>query len=181
MSESKVPNLPKPLRKLFLIIVVMAPLYWMVLTEDGRQTTDLLLLDMFGKDSINIKIDNLGSHVTEELFLSQFPDVTFVCRDQQSEFGDHICQSSIGSFNDLPSQHLSVYFKQDHLQAMKAIYQVAYHTKAVEKLEIEIKHQSQPLDPVTDLMQWRTTGGVVVMNRAEPQRPEDAAIIWIAN
>jgi hypothetical protein len=181
MSESKVPNLPKPVRTLFLIVLVISPLYWLIMTEHGRLSYDQMMLSLFGKDTISLMIENLGTDITEELFIEQFPEVEFVCEDRKTEFGNRLCQASLGAFNDLPSQHMSLFFMDNSLQALKVVYQLAYHHLAVEKMEVQIKAENQPLDPASEMIQWRTPTGVVLMNRLEPKRHEDAAILWLAN
>ncbi|OOZ45064.1 hypothetical protein [Solemya velum gill symbiont] len=180
MSESKAPNLPKPVRTLFLIVIVITPLYWLIMTEHGRLSYDQMLLSLFGKDTISLKIENLGADITEEMFLEQFPDVDIVCEDRSTEFGDRLCQASLGAFNELPSQHMSLFFSNNSLQALKVVYQLAYHDLAVEKMEIQVKAEGQPLDFSSEMIQWRTPAGVVLLNRIVPKRHEDAAIMWIA-
>jgi hypothetical protein len=181
MAKRKdVPNLPKPLRTLFMVAVVLAPIYWLIMTDSGRQTTDLMLLDLFGKDTIRLQISNLTSQASEDMFHEQFPDVTFVCADQATEYGNRICQSSVGSFNDLPSQHLLLFFSNNRLQAFKLTYQLSYHDVAVRRMENDIVDAGQALDPDAEILQWRTSGGLMVMQRARPQSHQDAAIMWIA-
>lgn len=179
-KRTDVPNLPKPLRTLFMIALVLAPIYWLMMTESGRETTDLMLLDLFGKDTMHLQVNNLTSDASEQLFIEQFPDVTFVCSDLATAYGNRICQSSLGSFNDLPSQHFQLYFANDRLQAFKLTYQLSYHDRALRRMENDILQAGQPLDPYSETLSWRTPGGVMVMQRAKPQSHQDAAIMWIA-
>ena len=52
-------------KNLLLLAMVLGPLYWLTLTEDGQIRTDVVLLTLFGKPELNLTIERLNSDLTE--------------------------------------------------------------------------------------------------------------------
>lgn len=173
----------KPFHKrLFLVVLVVAPMYWLVFTEDGRRRSDTLILwVMGGGDPIDLNFKALDSHYSMKDWKTVFDDIDWQCEDQTSAFGEQICFSKISSYNGIPAYYLSVFFQKDYVTAVKLAYRHQYHQKLGLDLQQQLGAPMQKTHETSenDMLQWQTDHGVVLI-KTELKQEEEASLIWLA-
>lgn len=115
------------LKRLYIVVILAAPLFWLILTDDGRRHTDLAILKLKGGETMEIQLKALHSSITEGRLQEQLPDTPFNCGPQATPFGDRLCQVQLASFNGLPARFAIAYFANNQIQALKVGYQRPYH------------------------------------------------------
>jgi len=171
-------------KKLLLLTIVLGPMVWLVLTEDGQRRTDLVLLYLFGKAELNLAIENLHSDMTETQFRELFPDLELVCDDGPNPFGDRLCSAQVGSFSAIPSRAFTLFLSGDELRAAKVNYRRAYHETLRRQLEGRIGAGNGPAPDgpagTKGPESWRVTDGLLLLPPQMPERDEDAALMWLS-
>lgn len=122
------------LKRLYIVVILAAPLFWLILTDEGHRYTDLAILKFKGGETMDIHLKALHSQLTEKGLQQQLPEVPFDCGAQASPFGDRLCQVQLASMNGLPSRFAIAYFANDRLQAFKVGYQRPYHNQLLQHL-----------------------------------------------
>jgi len=169
-------------KRLFLVFIVVAPMYWLLFTNDGRQRSDTLLLWMMGGSPIDINFKALDQQYSADDWKKVFSDIDWQCQYQASAFGDQFCYSKISSYNGIPAHYLSVFFKDDHVNAVKLAYRNQYH----QQLGLDLQQQlGTPLHKThqsaqNDMLQWHTGHGMVLI-KTELTPEEEASLIWLSN
>lgn len=170
-----------PLYKKFLLLaMVLGPLYWLTLTEDGQLRVDAVLLTLAGEPELNLTIEGLNSELTEAQFHQLFPDLALDCAPAATPFGDRACRVEIGLFNTLPARAFTLYLVGDRARAAR----VDYRPRSQGALEAQLRHrlgvtgQRDPDHP--DAQTWRVADGLVLMPATRPKDPSQAALFWLS-
>jgi hypothetical protein len=172
-------------KTLFIVLMVLAPLWWLTMTEDGQQRADGVLLRLLGHKPIDLKIEALDSQLTEAELKQVYPDLPWLCQDANTNFGNRVCTSEIGTYNGLPSRLIAFYFGNGQLTALKLNYRENYHVQLGSQL---IKQLGQPDVPVAisgegpapqNILQWHSDHGTVII-KEELNKGEEPAMLWLA-
>ena len=171
-------------KRLFLLCLVLGPFFWLVFTADGQRRTDLVLISLF-KDSetMDIAFANLQESARETDFRANFPQVSFVCEDRHTHFGDRVCASAIAAFNGTPASSASLYFLDQKLTAAKLVYQRAHQEHVLDQLqrELGLPVRSGDRGPDADVRRWNTEHGSVMVNIAPARTGNEPLVLWLSN
>jgi len=170
-----------PLYKKFLLLaIVLGPLYWLTLTEDGQWRVDSVLLTLAGKPKLNLAIEGLNGKLTEAQFHQLFPGLALDCAPAATPFGDRACRAEIGLFNTVPALAFTLYLAADQARAAR----VDYRPRSQGALEGQLRHrlrvsgQRDPDHP--DAQVWSVADGLVLMPAIQPKDPSQAALFWLS-
>jgi hypothetical protein len=170
------------LKRLYIIVVLAVPLYWLMLTDDGHRFTDTTILKLSGGKTMDIHLKALNSSITEKTLQQQLPDTPFSCNDHKTLLGDHLCQVKLASFNGIPARFAIAYFADDHLQALKVGYQRPYHRQLLDYLFATRgkpgtgDHISAPGAP--GFYRWHIGDGELVILDEQSLQGEEPALLW---
>jgi hypothetical protein len=170
------------LTRLYLIILLAAPLYWLILTDEGRRYTDLAILKMKGGETMELQLMALHSSITERRLQQQLPDTPFHCGPQATPFGDRLCQVQLASFNGLPARFAIAYFAGNQLQGLKIGYQRPYHTHLLGHL-VTTLGPAGPAGHLTPsdgpgLYQWRVGDGLLLALDENSLEGNEPSLLW---
>lgn len=169
----------------FIVLMVLAPLWWLTMTEDGQQRADGVLLRLLGDKPIDLKIEALDGHLTEAELRKVYADLPWLCQDVHTNFGKRVCSSKIGTYNGIPSRLIQFYFSDGRLNVMKLNYRENYHVQLGSQL---INQLGQPNVPVAasgqgplpeNILQWHSPHGTVII-KEQLAKGEEAALLWLA-
>ena len=170
-----------PLYKKFLLLfIVLGPIVWLMLTEDGRRRTDLVMLHLFGKEELNLAIENLQGSMTEADFRAQFPDLDLDCVDAANPFGTRLCTAEVGSFNAIPSRGFALYLAGELLRAAKLTYRPAYHQTLMDQLAGRLGRRAERREGEGDTVSWHVSDGLLMMPATAPEADSEAALMWLS-
>lgn len=175
-------TLPPLYKKLMLLAIVIGPIYWLMLTDDGQRRTDLVLLSLMDKPSVGMRLDVLGPEVGEEAIHKLYPDTPWQCEDKVTDFGSRVCHAAIGAFNDTPAQVMVFYLHQGALNAMKVVYRGGYHEwlvgQTARMLGRAERSQSDPASPA--VLRWDTGKGTLVIQEEVRSDGEPPSLLWLS-
>jgi len=171
--------------KSMLIVIVLGPIFWLTLTEDGRRRTDLLVLDFIqGLPPIEIHFDRLDGEASPEQFRGALPNVDWKCQDLTTQFGDSVCLAAIGGLNGNPARRIALYFDQERLQAIRADYRSPYHERLRRQLERAFGIPQPPTaskeQTPEPTLEWRLPNGILVIKENVDVRNGAPAMFWIS-
>lgn len=181
MADKK-PNIHKTI---LILILVFIPPYFLIFTDEGSRLADTALLWLLGEDEIKINLKELSGDFTREEIQTVFSDIEWKCGDQQTDFGDSLCASRVGTFNGYPAQLLMLYFRGDSVSALKLVYRNAYHEQLIGYL---IEQLGQPDNveaalgegpAAAEVLEWGLDRGVVVMKK-KLGKSDEPALLWLA-
>jgi hypothetical protein len=167
-------------KKLLILAIVLGPIVWLMFTQDGRRRTDLVVLYLFGKQSLNLAIENLRGNMTEAEFRALFPDLEMGCADAANPFGDRVCVAEIGSFSAIPSRGFTLYLAGEALRAAKVDYRPAYHDTLASQLTGRLGRRGEPTQVQGDAMSWQVSDGLLLMPAEAPEAETEAALMWLS-
>lgn len=171
----KGPILPPLYLKLLLLAAVIGPFYWLVFTDDGQRRTDLVLLHLMGRPEVRLAIENLRPDVTEADFRKLYPDLELTCGAGGAPFGERLCATRIGAFNQIPARALTLFLAGDRLTAVRVDYGRGYHEELRAQLERRVGR------PVTgQALSWPVSDGVLLMPVTKPDSDSEAALFWLS-
>jgi len=177
MSDKKRFRIPRFYKTLLALTVVVGPITWLMLTDDGRRRADLMVLAFTDDPMVEMRLAPLTSAFTEAQVREFMPDeVKWQCSNSRSGFGERSCVTPIASFNDTPAHYLVMYFQEDALQAMKMVYRDDYHGYLTELL-------TQMLDePRSDdgVLRWKTDHGLVLLPKTLADDREEPSMLWLS-
>jgi hypothetical protein len=177
-------KIPKLYKTLLALVAVLGPLYWLLLTEDGRRRTDLALMGILGRPAFNAALESFTDRLGEARLRESFPGLDLQCSDGQNPFGDRLCWAQIGSFNQYPARALSLFFDQGHLNAVKVVYPAAYHAAIRSWVERQVTQASgdSPPEPVVSggVAAWRVSDGVLVLKDGDLGPSDEPALLWLS-
>lgn len=169
-----------------IIVIVIMPIYWLMFTEDGTRRTDVLLLWMFGGDTIYLNLKDVDAQYSPEEWKQIYPDLHWQCENNQSTFGNYFCYSEIASYNGIPARYLSVFFKQNRTSAIKLVYRSQYHESIGQDLleqlgQPEYKQtQEGQFQKSEGIYRWVTQAGQILLKK-DLDKHEKATVMWIAH
>jgi hypothetical protein len=170
------------LTRLYVVVILAVPLFWLILTDEGRRYTDLAILQVKGGESMDIQLKALHSALSERRLQEQLPDTPFNCGEQTTPFGDRLCQVQLASFNRLPARFAIAYFANNQLQAMKIGYQRPYHSQLLHHLFVTLgapgreDHLTAPGAP--GLYRWTVGDGELVALDENSLEGNEPSILW---
>ncbi len=167
-------------KKLLLLTCVLGPMIWLMLTEDGRRRSDLVLLTLFGKQDLNLAIENLHGNMTEEDFRGLFPDLVLSCDDGANPFGDRLCTAEVGSFSAIPARAFTLFLETDRLRAAKLNYRRIYHGMLEEQLSARLGVRAGHSESGPSAVSWQVSDGLLLMPATMPENDTDAALLWLS-
>lgn len=182
MTEKK-PNLHKTL---LILVLVFVPPYWLIFTDEGGRLADTALLWLLGEDEIRFNLRELSNAFTREDIQKAFSENDWKCAAQATPFGDTLCVTQIGTFNGFPSRLLTLYFRDDRINALKLVYRDPYHKQL---LGYYIEQLGQPSNveqavsegpDAADVLEWDLDHGVVLMKKALG-KTDEPALLWLAS
>lgn len=176
-SQSRRFKLPKLYKNLLLLAIVIGPLWWLLLTDDGRRRTDLAMLELFGKPTLLLNLQALDPQFSESQFMSLYPELDWQCQARSTEYGDRICYTRIGVFNDVPADYVTLFFRGPGINALKLVYRPRYH----DFLRGELIHQlgSGQSRNSGAVLSWNTDHGFILIPNAVSGN-EEAALLWLS-
>ncbi len=179
-------KLPTLYKRLLAFLIVIGPIFWLMLTEDGQRRTDSVVLYLWGEDEIKFNLEALDNQFTESELKKVFPDIEWLCQDQTSLFGNRMCAARIGIYNDIPARYIAVFFHDQWVNSVKIVYRPTYHDQLILQLRQQIgtpiSENSQ--DPETnqsvELLRWETGKGHILLKAALGDE-EEPALLWFAS
>lgn len=172
------------LKRIYIVVFLAAPLFWLILTDEGHRYTDLAILKIKGGESLDIHLKALHSGFSEKGLQDQLPETPFNCGKQATPFGERICQVQLASFNGIPSRFAIAYFASDRLQAFKIGYQISYHDHVLQHLfsvlgkPAAADHLTAPGAP--GLYRWSVGDGELAALDAQSLEGNEPALLWRA-
>jgi hypothetical protein len=183
-------RIPRLYKTLLALAAVLGPLYWLMLTEDGRRRTDLALMGILGRPAFDAALESFTDRLTETRLRQSFPALELQCNDGVNPFGDRLCLAQIGSFNGYPARGLSLFFDGGRLSAAKVLYPRAYHASIrgwVERRAARVSAEAdgsgrQTPAPVVDngVAAWRVPDGVLMLKDGELGPDDEPALVWLS-
>lgn len=171
-------------KRLLAVVVVIAPIFWLVFTEDGQRRTDSVVLFLWGESEIKLNLKALDDQFTEKDLKTVFPDIEWQCRDLKTEFGDRLCASRIGTYNGIPSHAIAVFFRNERINGVRINYRRIYHDQLVQQLWQQLGSPSKEKAAQEDktasdaILRWDTGKGNVIVKQTL-DKSEEPALLWL--
>ncbi|MES9945758.1 MAG: hypothetical protein B6D77_15135 [gamma proteobacterium symbiont of Ctena orbiculata] len=178
-------KIPSFYKRILAFFVVIGPIFWLVFTDDGQRRTDIVLLTLWGEDEIALNLKALDNQVSEEDLKQVFPDITWTCEDELSNFGNRLCASRIGIFNDIPAHYVTIFFLDRWINGVKIGYRGQYHEILKQQLwqQLGAPANSNPQIPtiqgMESVLHWVTDSGNVIL-KDSLQEDDEAALLWLS-
>lgn len=170
------------LKRLYIIVILAAPLFWLILTDEGRRYTDLGILYVKGGESMDINLNALHSGISERGLQEQLPDTEFNCGQQSTPFGDRICQAQLAAFNGIPSRFVIAYFNNDQMQGLKIGYQRPYHSQLLNYLFATLgtpkREDHLTAKGAPGMYRWKIEDGELVALDEESLEGNEPSLLW---
>ena len=172
-------------KTVIIIAIVVAPIYWLMITEDGKRRTDTLMLWIAGGDPIDINFKVLDNKYSVEDWKKVYEDIDWQCEKQASTWGDEICYAEISSYNGIPAYYVSVFFSDNYASALKLVYRNQYHARLGEDLISQLgqpERVSAGMDAAPDsnsILRWPTDHGIVLLKQELGSGEEEASLLWL--
>ena len=176
MTDKKRFRIPRFYKTLLALTVVIGPITWLMLTEDGRRHADLMVLSFTDKPLVEMRLAPLASAFTETEVREFLPDVQWQCNNKRTPFGERSCVSPIGAFNDTPAHYMVMYFQDNALQAMKVVYRGAYHTHLISVL---LQMLDQPMND-KGVLRWVTDHGLILLPEQPAGDAQETSMMWLS-
>ena len=178
-------HLFKLYKTLIIIAIVVAPIYWLMITEDGKRRTDTLVLWITGGDPININFKALDSQYSIQDWKKVYEDIDWQCKEQASTWGDEICYSEISSYNGIPARYVTIFFAKGFSSALKLVYRNLYHAQLGQELQKQLgkpeRVNAGPGDAPdsNSILKWQTDHGVLLLKQELGSGEEEASLLWL--
>lgn len=173
-------RIPRLYKTLLAVVVVLGPIYWLMLTDDGRRRTDLVLMHLLGRPAFDAAVDAFSPTLTEERLRESFPGLELACADGPNPFGERLCTALIGSFNQYPAQSVIWYFAADRLTAVKLIYQRAYHEAIRDWVKRRVSDTGVATEDGQGISAWPVAEGALVMKSGDLAEHDEPALFWLS-
>ena len=183
-TESKMNlKLPTLYKRLLAFVIVIAPIYWLIFTEDGQRRTDSVVLFLWGEDEIKFNLEALDDRFTEQELREVFPDIDWKCQDIDTDFGNRLCAAKIGIYNGIPARFIAIYFRDEWVNGVRISYRRIYHDQLIQQL---LQQMGQPVTEPVDsaagdgetILRWDTGRGNVVLKQVL-RETEEPALLWL--
>ena len=181
MAEKK-PNLHKTL---LILLLVFIPPYWLIFTDEGMRTSDTALLWLLGQDEIKFNVRELDSSFTRQDIEKVFSENEWVCGEKDTPFGNNVCATKIGTFNGIPSRLLTIFFRDENINAFKLIYRDQYHEQFIGYFIEQLGQPDNVESAVADgpnadeVLEWDLNKGVLLMSK-ELADSDEPSLLWLA-
>ena len=176
-SQTRRFKLPKLYKNLLLLAIVIGPLWWLLITDDGRRRTDLAMLELFGKPALLLNLQALDPQFSESQLMTLYPDLNWQCQARSTRFGDRICFTQIGIFNDVPARYVTLFFRGPGINALKLVYRPRYHDFLRGELTRQLgTGQSRNNGAVRS---WQTGHGFILIPNAAGDGGE-TSLLWLS-
>lgn len=157
-------------------LMVIAPFWWLVMTDDGQRRSDLVMQALFGEgEPMNLSFSKLSADARLEDFQANWPELALQCVERDSEFGDRVCQAAVTESNGTPARQVHLYLQGQRVHAVQLDYVGAHHQYLLTRLYQELG----PAQEANGVWQWTTAAGVVLAPQALRSNA-DAAVLWIS-
>jgi hypothetical protein len=167
-------------KNFFLVLLVVAPLYWLMLTDDGTRRVDAVMLWLLGKTAMDFNLAAIDARFTPAELQTVFPQLEWNCQKQSGYFGDQVCASPVGTFNGIPARYIFVFFNEGQASGLKMEYRSAYHDQLVRQVSEQLGTQADVRGIGKDeILEWQNAGGRIIL-KAELGRRDEAALLWIS-
>lgn len=169
-------------KTLIILLLVLTPLWWLTMTEDGQRRSDAALLWLIGQEGIEVNLKALDPQLTEQELKTVYPALDWHCAAQRTGFGNYTCASRIGTFNGIPSREVRVFFADGRANALKISYRDIYHNQLFEHLTRHLGQPKLPSPGTSDaaaVLEWRTDFGHVILKQ-QLLEDEEPALLWLA-
>ena len=167
------------LKRLYIIVILAAPLFWMILTDEGRRFTDTTILKIQGGETMDIHLEALHSGITEQGLQDQLPETPFNCGKHPSALGERICQVQLAAFNGLPARFAIAYFHQDRLRGFKVGYQRPYHGQLLHYLQNTLGEAvAEQLGEAPGIYRWKVGDGELVVLDENSLQGNEPSLMW---
>ncbi len=172
-------------KTILILVMVLVPPYFLVLTDEGTRISDNVMLWLFGRESVKLNLKAIDNGYSRDQILGVFPDVEWNCRSALSSFGDSLCTTEIGSFNDYPSRRLTIFFINDQTNAVKIIYRERYHEQVTGHLIDQFGQPRNVADVLEEssesgaVLEWDTGKGLVLQKK-DLLADDEPALFWLA-
>jgi len=184
-------RIPRLYKTLVALAVVLGPIYWLMLTEDGQRRTDLVLMAILGRPPFDAALESFTDRLTEARLREGFPALELQCADGPNPFGDRVCAAPIGSFNQYPARAVTLYFRGGQLSAVKVIYQPSYHGRIrgwaerragqAPQLPAQAEPGSYPTPPVGGgVAGFPVADGILVLKDGVLDKADEPALLWLS-
>ena len=101
-------------------IMVIAPFWWLVMTDDGQRRSDLVMNTLFGDgEAMNLSFSKLTADARLEDFQANWPELALQCTDRDSEFGNRHCQAPVTESNGTPARQVHLYLQDQRVHAVQ--------------------------------------------------------------
>jgi len=180
MAEQRRFRLPRAYKLALALAVVIGPLYWLMLTEDGQRRMDLFVLNLMGRHGFNVAFERLDANVTEADLRAQFPRADLACGAAPSSFGDRACIAKIASYSGVPARMATAYLQGEQLRALRLDYQPRYHPLLRAELRRQHGEPAEQSTTAQPVMRWQLPGGTLLLPAENVDTPSDAALIWLS-
>jgi hypothetical protein len=177
-------GIPRRYKTLIAVALVAGPLVWLLFTADGQRRTDLVLMPLLGRPNIQLSLSDLSSQQAEGDIRARVPQADLQCAQAETAFGDRVCTARIGAFGRLPAEALVFYFSSGKLRAAKLIYRRDVHGELLTSLTRRLGEgetvRRGPEAGAVQVMSWRVTDGVLLLNAGSPPLGEEPALMWLS-
>jgi hypothetical protein len=157
-------------------IMVIAPFWWLVMTDDGQRRNDLVMNALFGDgEPMNLSFSKLTADARREDFEANWPELALQCTDSSSKYGDRVCIAAITEINGTPAHHVHLYLQSQRINAVQLLYVREHHQYMLTRLYDELG----PAKDMNGVWQWITPWGLVVAPKTLTS-DSDAEVWWIS-
>jgi hypothetical protein len=170
-------RLPPLYKKLLALAAVIGPMFWLLLTEDGRRRTDMLMLWFFGEPQVSLALEQLRSDLGEAELRQVYPQLALVCEERESTFGRRSCKAPISGFNEIPAHYLAFFLTDGRLTALKAGYRSNYHDSMVAMTRRMLGAPVGSGD--SPALSWPAGDGVALLPREAVADKDESALLWL--
>ncbi|MES9990746.1 MAG: hypothetical protein ABW098_02260 [Candidatus Thiodiazotropha sp.] len=178
-------KLPSFYKRFLIFFIVIGPIFWLVFTEDGQRRTDIVLLTLWGEDEIALNLKALDNQVSEQELMQIFPDLPWACEDEMTSFGNRLCATRIGIYNDIPARYITVFFHDNWLNGVKIGYRENYHQQLKKQLWQQLgtptnsDSQLPVIEGMESVLHWRTESGNIILKESLDEG-EEPALLWLS-
>jgi hypothetical protein len=179
-------------KTLMAVALVAGPLIWLLFTPDGQRRTDLVLMPLLGRPSIELSLIDLSSELGEGDIRGRLPQVDLRCFQDETPFGDRVCSARIGAIGRLPAEALSFYFSSGGLRAVKLVYRRDVQGELLASLARQLGAGIErelgadrtdgdgPAEGAARVISWPVTDGVLLLNAGDLAPGEEPALLWLS-